>query len=205
MKFSAAILFMGLLAGCSSIQQITYSDIPQLLIRSPLPDISYEMYLTKFSLNILLLIDKSGNVEIVRLLNTSGNTLWDSLAVISIMNWKYSPARIKGEPVPAWVRQKALIKYSDPVYMELEEILCNNIQLADSVYNALSEGKKFDVLAKDKSVSPSSKNDGNIGIVNINQYPDEIRKTILELRISEFTRPMKFGSQFLIIKRLKSQ
>ena len=205
MKFSIAILFMGLLVGCSSVQYTPYSEIPQLLLRYPLPTITNDIYRPQFSLNMLLLIDKNGNVETVRLLNTSGSALWDSLAVRSIMKWKYSSARLKGENVPAWIRQKAIVEYLDPVYMELQEILCDNISIADSVYSKLLAGKSFNILAKEYSIASSGKKGGKIGSVNINQYPNEIRENISDLAINGVTMPMKFGNNYLIIKRLNNK
>ena len=203
MKFTVIILLLGLLAGCSSTRETTYSAIPQLLIQSPLPDISNNIFRPNFSIHMLLLIDKYGNVEQVKLLSTSGDAKWDSLATASITRWKYSPARIGDTAVPAWIRQTAFIEFINPLYMKLEEILCKNQDIADSVYAELLKGEDFGNLAKKYSIAASAKNGGIIGKVNINQYPQDIRKTIVSLEKDGITKPMKYGDNYIIIKRFK--
>lgn len=194
---------MGLLAGCSSTHQTIYSALPHLLIQYPLPDVSSKIYKANFSVNMIMYIDKNGNVKKVKLLGTSGDRTWDSLAENAIMKWKYSPAKINGEPVPAWIKQTAFLHFINPVYMHLGEILCKDKGIADTVYSALSKGVEFGVLAEKYSIAPSAKDSGNIGSVNINQYPGEIRDVISSLDINNFTGPMKFGDNYLIIIRYK--
>ena len=203
MKLLIIILLMGLLAGCSSTRQTIYSDVPHLLIQYPLPDVSSKIYKSNFSVSMLIYISKDGNVEDVKILGSSGDRNWDSLAIKAILNWKYSPAKIKNEPVPAWIRQTAFLEFRNPVFMHLGEILCKNKDEADTVYSALREGADFGILAEKFSAALSAKDSGNIGTVNINQYPEDIRKFISPLEIDDFTVPIVFGDNYIIIKRYK--
>ena len=204
MKVYLLILLMCLIAGCATTQKSPYNEIPQLLIQYPLPNVPPNIYQPHFFLNMILRIDKVGDVKNVKFLSSSGDTRWDSLARESVMKWKYSPARIKNEAVSVWIKQTAFVEFRNPVFMNLEEILCKNKAIADSVYNMLLNGKDFGTLAKKYSVSKSADKEGKIGTVNINRYPKEIRFSISLLNINEFTKPMGFGPEYLIIKRLKN-
>ncbi len=204
MKASLLVLLMCLVAGCATMQNTPYTEIPRLLIQYPLPDITENIYRPNFNLNMLMLIDTEGNVDKVKFLSSSGDTLWDSRARLSVMKWKYSPARINNEAVPVWIKQTAFVEIKNPVFMNLEEILCKNKAVADSVYSMLLKGEDFELLAKKYSTSKTADNEGKLGTVNINLYPKEIRQPISRLYINGFTEPMIFGREYLIIKRLKN-
>jgi len=44
-------------------------------------------------------INCCGDVERAKILTPSGNAQWDSLAQLSLLNWKYSQAIYEGNPV----------------------------------------------------------------------------------------------------------
>ena len=53
------------------------------------------------------------------------------------------------------------------------------------------------------SVDPSREMGGILGEININVFPEYIRKFLSELFINDYTKPIQYGDQFVIFKRLK--
>jgi parvulin-like peptidyl-prolyl isomerase len=107
------------------------------------------------------------------------------------------------KPVGSWFHMQSSIRYADPQYMNLAEILCTSVEEADSVYKKIEQGQNFNELAMKYSVDPSREMNGNIGEVNINLYPENIRKPLSKLLIDDYTKPIKYGDLYAIFKRLK--
>ena len=74
MKRFMFILFLSLLAGCSSapIYDLPYT-LPHLLEQSPLPAMPPSIYRIRMELSLHMLILENGTVGMVKLLNTSGS------------------------------------------------------------------------------------------------------------------------------------
>lgn len=53
-----------------------------------------------------LLIDKDGNVEKVRILESEPQGVFDEVASAGVKEWKFKPASYKGEAVKVWAKQK---------------------------------------------------------------------------------------------------
>jgi parvulin-like peptidyl-prolyl isomerase len=53
------------------------------------------------------------------------------------------------------------------------------------------------------SVDPSREMSGMLGEVNINLYPENIRKPLNKLSINGYTKPLQYGDLYAIFKRLK--
>jgi parvulin-like peptidyl-prolyl isomerase len=138
-----------------------------------------------------------------KVLTGSGDALWDSLTVISLLTWKFSPAIQDGKPIKLTVRRKFIVMYEKPEIISLAEIQLKDNSLADSVYMALVEGANFFELALKYSISISSQKKGFLGSVDIKQYSKDISRIISTLDEEEFTKPLKFGEHYIIFKRLK--
>lgn len=203
MRFAIVFLCAICLFGCSSIQRITDASIPQLLIQSPLPVVPESISRSQFQLDMILFILEDGSVDKARLLKGSGDDSWDSLAIASIKKWRFTPARIDNQPTSTWYRLRTTIRYANPVYFPLAEILCTTEDEADSVYESLGQGKDFSELAVKHSVDPSREKRGLLGEVNINLYPENIRLALEKLPPDGHTKPIKYGDLFAIFKRLK--
>lgn len=188
--------------GYSAINNTTDNVAPKLLMQEPLPPDSKSIQ-ANLKLNMDLLINSDGTVGKVRLLNSSGDKEWDSLAINSIRKWKYTPAMINEKPVAIWLRQSAIVAYMDPKFLSLAEIVCPTYEEADSVYNALLTGNDFSKLVAKYSVSDSKNHNGNIGTVDIRYYPENIRQELISLIDENFTKPLEFGNQFIILKKVK--
>ena len=203
MKTIFVLAIITLLAGCSLFNPREDEITPPKLLESyrlPVVPISISDYY--FELRTQMTIEKDGSVYNVVLLNSSGDKGWDSAAVASMMKWKYSPAYFNGKPIRTIVNQTVKIKFADPIYMFLGEVLCNSITEADSVYKALEYGEDFSKVVLRYSVSPSRSNGGIIGKIDIRRYPEEIQNVLMKLGENRFTHPISYGDKYIIFKRL---
>lgn len=193
-----------MISGCSHFQPLENSfSEPKLLKQSPLPPVKQNFSRPEFDFYCEMLINENGDVERVKMLKSSGDKEWDSLAAISLYSWKFSPALKNGNPVSLSIRRKFVVVFENPKYMMLAEIQLKNLQIADSVYKALTEGADFSSLAVLFSSSPSKERKGLLGRVDIRNYSREIYKVLADLDEDEFTKPLKYGEQYIIFKRMK--
>ncbi len=199
--FLFAFLFT---SGCSIFQPEESIIIqPQLLKQSSLPAIRASIYKDKFEFLCEMLVDQKGDVEQARMLTQSGDALWDSLAALSLLNWKFAPATLNGTPVKLLIRRKVMVLFEQPQIIPLAEIMFSNYEQADSVYKALLNNADFYKLALMYSISQTKTRQGVIGYIDINQYSDKIRNVLKRLDEDEFTEPLNYGNYFVIFKRIK--
>ena len=185
----------------TSIQQTTNTSIPQLLVQYPLPAIPSSIQKGPSEIHLALLINEDGSVAKVRILEGSINTKWDSLASMTIKQWRFLPPRIKEGPSSIWIHMQSPLHYTKPLYISLAEILCATKEEADSVHKALELGQDFNELALQYSIDPTRENRGELGKVNIYCYPEYVRQPLLDLEKDEFTLPIKYGDNYVIFKR----
>ena len=198
------ILFLGLLflTGCSIFQPTADNNVaPQLLIEYPLPIVTRAIARPNLQIEMDLLILEDGSVGKVNLISGSGDKVWDSLAVQTVLKWKYSSAHVDHHNVKIWLHQVALVEYRDPQYVFLAEILCPTLEEADSVYTDLENGKDFDELADLHAALPDHEKNGDIGKVDIRLYPEHIRTQLAYLGKDKYTKPLKYGDKYIIFKR----
>ncbi|MCW8820980.1 MAG: energy transducer TonB [Sulfurovum sp.] len=53
-----------------------------------------------------LLIAKDGSVELAKVIASSPVGIFDAVALRGVRNWRFSPAKYKGNPVKVWAKQK---------------------------------------------------------------------------------------------------
>ena len=203
MKLAIICLCLFCLIGCSSLKQTSEGTTPQVLIQSQLPQIPASIQKPIFELDVVMFVMEDGTVGKTRMLKGSGDAGWDSLALSSIKQWRFTPARMDNKPVGSWFHMQSSLRYADPQYMKLAEILCTSIEEADSVYKAIEQGQKFNDLAMRYSVDPSREMGGMLGEININVFPENIRKPLSKLDANDYTRPIKYGDLYAIFKRLE--
>jgi hypothetical protein len=202
MKPTLVLLCLLFLAGCSTMQQMSDGSVPKLLIQSPLPPFPETLTRPVFELEIVMFIMEDGTVGKTRMLKGSGDAHWDSLALTSMKQWRFTPARMENKPVGSWFHMQSTLRYANPQLMNLAEILCTTAEEADSVYKAIDQGQNFSELAMRYSVDPSREMSGALGEIDINLFPENIRKPLSKLSINEYTKPIQYGDLFAIFKRL---
>ena len=198
-----SFLFVTLMIGCSTFNGLESNNIvpPTLIEKTMLPPPPPSVNAKDFYLKMELLISKEGKVLHADLRNSSGDKEWDSLAVVSIMNWKYSPATSNGKAIQLKIEQTAKVVVAPPEMMNLSEIVCATLAEADSIYSALEKGAAFDSLAKACSISSTAAVGGHLYKVDIHNFEDEIQSALERLKPGEFTRPLQFGENYVIYKR----
>ena len=203
MRLSILLLCIVCFIGCSSMKEITDGSVPQVLIQSQLPPFPETLTRPVFELETVMFIKEDGTVGKTRMLKGSGDAAWDSLVLSSMKQWRFTPARIDNKPVGSWFHMKSTLRNASPQVMNLAEILCTTQEEADSVYNQIEQGQNFNELAMRYSVDPSREMNGILGEVNINLYPENIRKPLGKLNVNGYTEPIKYGDLYAIFKRLE--
>jgi len=204
MKRLVFILCLGCFIGCSTTQQTTDDSIPQLLMRTPLPLIPATILQPYFEMDMVLHILEDGSVDHVKMRKASGDADWDTLAIASILQWKFTPARFEGQAVSTWYHLRTTVRYANPKYCCLAEIVCATQNDADTVYAALEQGEDFGKLALQYSTAPSKEKNGLLGEIDVNLFPESICKVLRELSKDEFSKPVKHGDKFIIFKKMKN-
>lgn len=191
-------------SGCTVFQPDEKALIqPKLLKQSELPPLKESTFNNYFEFFCEMQINKDGDVERAKLLTKSGDAVWDSLAVLSLLKWKYSPAIYDGHPINLVVRRKIRVVFTEPKLLSLAEIQIDNLEDADSVYQALLNGADFTTLVLAYSTSNSKTNNGFIGNVNIKYFTEDISFELSKLKDGDFTKPLNYGEHYVIFKRLK--
>ena len=204
MKKIIFICLFFIATGCTVFKPVETALIqPKLLRQSELPPLKESLFSNKFEFYCEMLVNANGDVEKAKLLTGSGDETWDSLAALSLLDWKYTPAIYDGHPIKLMLRRKIKVVFVEPKVLSLSEILLDNFVQADSVYRALLDGADFTSLVLKYSISPTREIKGYLGDVNIKHFSDNISFALSELDEGEFTKPLRYGENFIIFKRLK--
>jgi TonB family protein len=200
-----ALFLMVFLAGCSAIEQIESPVQPPVLTRSaPLPPIMRVVPEGGMRFSVKILVREDGTVGDEKLLKSSGDPDWDSLALRSIMKWAFIPARREGKPVELWIRQPLVVQLQEPVMRTLAALVSATQQEADSLESLLDHGMDFDTLLGHAVQVPGERS-GFLGAVDISVYVPHLRDKLLRLGEGDVSRPLRVGSRFIIYKRLKKE
>ncbi|MDD8019268.1 MAG: energy transducer TonB [Bacteroidota bacterium] len=190
-------------AACSSSEQTTELTLPRLLIQHPLPAFPDRILTSQLKIDLEIQVAEDGSVRNARLARSSGNLMWDSLAIERIRQWRYSPALHKGQPVRLWLRQPAVVQFVNPTNLYLAEIVSLTMDNADSAYRLLTQGADFTEVVLRYSVGASREKNGIIGEVNIQLYADNVQHLLADLGIENFSKPVQYGDRYVIFKRMK--
>jgi len=203
MRYFVAFLLAGLL-GCSTAYEISRDiEPPELVSYVPLPPFNGAPGSNAVKLKVLLCVKEDGTVEHARLLHSSGDPLWDSLAEQSILHWRYAPPVRNGEPIAVWVNQQIVVQFDDPILMALMQLSTPSKSVADSLYSLLEKGADFETLVRGFAGASPGQRGGFLGTVDVRTYAPRVRDALKELHEGEFTHPLRTGGNFVIYKRLK--
>ncbi len=189
-------------AGCASFGSLESSVVPPTLIEKvPLPPPPPGFAAQDFYIRMELLIAKDGSVRHVTMTKSTGDREWDAAATQRIMEWKYSPALMNDKPIQMRIIQTAKVVTSQPLMMDLSEMVFKSFSQADSVYSRLKAGAAFDSLAAEHATSVEGLTNGHIGEVDIHRFPDDVQDELRSLKQGEFTHPLPLGPYFAIFMR----
>jgi TonB family protein len=193
-----------ILWGCSSQKPFTKIDKePELIKKTALTSFSGNFTDKNFELKTRLFISEEGNVSNVELLNSSGDKEWDVKAINRIKEWKYNPAILEGKPISIWFLQSIKITVFEKFKFHLAEIKCKSLLESDTIYSKIKSGVDFGSLARQYSISESSKKSGDLGLVDIQLFPEFVQSILNELKISESSKPLKVDDSYYIYKKME--
>jgi hypothetical protein len=202
--FTFVCLFI--LISCSSQNTVTKFDKePELIKKTPLTSYSGIFKDKIFDLKTRLLISEEGTVVKVDLQSTSGDKEWDEMATKQIKEWKYTPAILDGKPISIWFVQSIKVNVLESYQMYLSEIRCKSLNESDSIYSKIKSGADFGLLARQYSVSESSKNSGYLGLVDVRSLPESVQSVLLGMKVNEVSKPIKVGDLFYIYKKFENE
>ena len=193
------------LSACSTTQQTSDLTLPELVYQHPLPPYPKPLSASHLRIDLKLLVTENGSVGDVIFQSGSGNLAWDTTAMTAIRQWKYSPARFDKKPVSIWLRQTAIVQFSEPRYILLGEIQFTDEESADSAFALLEQGKDFSEVVEQFSIAPSRFSNGSLGEINVQIFPEQIKTTLMRLHNGNHTTPLKYGDHFVIFKRLEEK
>jgi TonB family protein len=206
MRYLFVPLLSFALLGCTSTNEaVLQTSQPALLKTIPLPALTTNVHSPGMQLNVLFHILSDGTVADVKMLGSSGDRIWDSLAAKSMTQWRFARMRSDEKPGERWVRYAVVVQPQtrEPIVLMLGAISAPTIQEADSLYTLLANGVDFDTLAKELYGTSSGDHGGFLGAVDVALYPSNVREKLQELRENEISRPIKVGDRYVIYKRFK--
>ena len=195
MRYTCIVVSMALLVlvGCGSTEEVAVpTERVELISMTPLPVIKSMPQVMGMKLNVLVHVLKDGTVENVRMLGSSGDSEWDSLAVESMKLWRYAPVRRGGVPSDIWFRQLVVVQIQEPIVMTIGEIASNSLRAADSLFALLERRVNLDPLFE-----------RTIGTFDLSKYPRNIRDEVKRLRRDDYTSPIRVGDNYIIYKRFR--
>jgi TonB family protein len=184
-------IILPLLVGCGGTHETTVpTERVELLSMAPLPRVVLATYQSVIRLNVLMHIREDGTVEHVKMLGSSGDDVWDSLATQSMKQWRYSPYRRAGVPVDLWFRQVVVVQIQEPIVLTIGEIVSSSLREADSLHALLDAGTGLDSLFR-----------RTLRTFDIVRYPQNVREALKRLDPGDYTSPLRRGEEYVIYKR----
>jgi TonB family protein len=198
--FLLAVLFF---AGCASTPETIVSE----RLPSPIGEVFLPVYPSEVPYSVRIhvraLILNDGSVRSAQISPRTGNDLWDSLAVLAIKSWHFSPALQNGRPVPAWIRFPVTLRFAEAHPIPLAEIVVSTRSLADSIYALVQEGQDFGALALRYSLGPTAQDSGYLGARPLKDFPLPVQMAITSVGPGQVTRPILVDGRYVIYKRLR--
>ena len=190
------------LAGCTAVRQTEApTEQAEVISMVPLPPLTSVSSAQGLTLNVLFHVRNDGTVLDARMLGSSGDSEWDSLAARSMRQWRFALLGSDTTAGDRWFRERVVVQVQEPVVMNLGELVCPSPQEADSVYALLEKGVDFDTLAKQVRGITSTEYCRCPGAVEIARFPRHVRDKLMKLGMNDITHPLRLGANYVIYKR----
>lgn len=178
----------------------TQRDLHPIVDRTELPDFKGETGSGELNLEVLFYINADGTVENVRMMNTSGDSRWDSMAVDSMKKWRVEapPANSNG----ITVRKNIKVDLLPSEIINLGILVARSENGAEILHNRLRAGISFNRMVRQASESSSLIREGYyLEDVDTADFPVNISRILLDLDTGEFSRPVVWEGKFVIFRR----
>ena len=197
----------GFMIGCSLGREAAIDGKLEIVSMTLLPDIESTKHYQFEKPRVIIRVMPDGRVDEARILNPSGDDVWDTAAVDSIRKWRF--ARLG----PATALDGSLYRLvldirpiDDPAIYTIGELRTPSEAIADSLYRQLKEGVDFFDLA-DLMQEELYRTDDTayfLRSMELSNYPDHVRRVIQRLNVDEFSKPVKTREYWVIYKRFKT-
>lgn len=202
---NARMMFLAaaLIGGCASTPETIVSE----RLPTPIGEVFLPVYPSEVPYSVRIhvraLIATDGRVTSAQISPSSGNALWDSMAVVAIRGWRFSPATQNGRPVPAWIRFPITLRFADAQPVALAEIVVSDRSRADSIDALLRNGADFGALAVRYSEGTTAQDSGRLGARPLKDFALPVQMAITSVGPGQSTKPILVDGRYVIYKRLK--
>ncbi len=199
---SLLVVLLAVLAGCTFFQETQIpTEQPELISMAPLPPLRPTHPVTGLRLTVMMHVTEAGTVDQARMVGSSGDLDWDSLAVKSVKEWVFVPSIRNGVATDYWIRQLLIVQVQDPIVMPLVELEVATLEEANSIHTLLVRGMDIDSIIEHPAAG-STVREKILGPVNLAIFAPHIREVVKELRDSDITPPLRRGGKYVIFKRI---
>ena len=94
-------------SGETAMTEDVVDQLPEVQYREPIafPEQAKEKNINGH-VTVNILVNKEGQVEKVKLLDSQPEGVFDQVTIAAVKNWNFSPAQYQGRIVSVWVKQK---------------------------------------------------------------------------------------------------
>lgn len=90
--------------------------------------------------------------------------------------------------------------YREPDTVDIAVILSADKAKSDEVMEEIKKGADFSFLAKSKSIDRSGEQGGHVGHTNINLFPEDVRKSLMEAKNGDVLGPVNIQGSWAVIR-----
>jgi TonB family protein len=199
---SALVVVLVMLMSCTSMRPTdATADRTEVLSLAPLPPLTSKTHLWGVTLDVLFHLKSDGTVLGVKLLRSSGDEEWDTLAAHSMTEWRFAPLVTDGRVFDTWIKHRLIVQIQEPKVITIGELACARPEEADSLYSLATRGMDFTVLMSQVRQGLPDVACRCPGPVEIARYPRHIREELQKLKVNDMTPPLRLGPSFVIYKR----
>ncbi|MDG5765853.1 TonB family protein [Balneolales bacterium ANBcel1] len=196
-------------AGCA-----TQPDAVRVLHKTMLPAHTGDESQGQINLEVLFLLNEEGEVTNLRLLNTSGDAVWDRAAVDSLRKWTFTkPPAGKSEYL---FKSRIAVRIESPAGVpgpselwgpaaKVGLLWAETEDLAAALYQQLEDGASFhSVMTYIGQTGSDSMEARILDTFPVNRYPKNVTEAVRNLSSGEYTRPMAVRDGYVIVTFLQN-
>jgi len=168
--------------------------------QTPLPLFISDEDIDQIELIVLFHVLEDGSFDDVRIVNTSGDSIWDQAAADSMKNWTLTNPNPDSSNY--WVRRNVVVNLVQSEVMNIGELISDNKEEADLLYARLRAGESFHRLVNQTRETSSIGKDGYFRKeIQTSDYPAYVAMVLHKLNPGEFTQPINVNGEYIIYMR----
>jgi TonB family protein len=204
MKRLALLLILPFIGCASAIPPVEPVRVqPEVVSIVPLPPYSSTLPIGGLRIIVILHVMEDGTVGEAKMIQSSKDDTWDSLAMSAIRRWKFAAARQDEAPVATWVRQTISVRFETPIVRNIGEVVFSRYGEAERFHAELIRGAELESMIR----AGDSVMGGHfvyLGSVDLCMFPGRIRDQIQLLGKNDVSSPIRVGDEYMVFKRYGS-